>query len=305
MKLFDMHCDTPLEMYLKGQGLEENDLHVSLNKAGNIEKYVQCAAVWSDASLSDRDCLNRFFLSSEYLKSQLSKFGIPLIKTGGQLDVSRGFILTVEGARLISGELSNIDILYDIGVRIMTLVWKDEDSVGGAWNTDIGLTPLGHAVVERCLDVGIIPDVSHGSRKLVSEVLDIMHSRGRMPLATHSNAYSVCPHDRNLSDGDIRRIADMGGLCGISFCPPHLSCGNASVSDVFYHIDKYIDLGGRKNVCFGCDFDGIDETPEGINDLSSMKILFDAASHRYGEDTAEDIFYNNAYNYMKSNLPTS
>lgn len=305
MKLFDMHCDTPLEMYLKGQELDCNDLHVSLDKADGIEKYIQCAAVWSDASLSDRDCLDRFFAASRYLKSQLSICGVPLITSSCQLGVERGFILTVEGARLISGELSNIDILYALGVRIITLVWKGEDSVGGAWDTDMGLTPLGHAIVEKCLDIGIIPDISHGSRKLISEVLDIMNVHGRIPLATHSNAYSVCRHDRNLADSDIRRIADMGGLCGISFCIPHLRDGDASVDDIFCHIDKYIDLGGRKNVCFGCDFDGIDTTPEGINDLSSMKMLFDAASRRYGEDTAEDIFYNNAYNYMKSNLPAS
>ncbi len=304
MKLFDMHCDTPLELYLRRQGLADNTLHVSLDKAADFDNYIQCAAVWSDASLSDGDCFYRFSEAVSYLKNQLAMWKTPLIKSSGQLDCDRGLILTVEGARLICGELSRIDDLYNAGVRIMTLVWKGSDSIGGAWDTDIGLTPLGRSVVEKCLDVGIIPDVSHGSRRLTSEVLEIMKSHGKAPLATHSNAFSVCSHSRNLDDDTISEIASVNGLCGISFCTFHLSEAKAGMNDIFYHIDKYIDLGGSENVCFGCDFDGISETPEGIKDLSSMKILFDAAVRRYGSDTAENIFYNNAYKYMKSNLPS-
>lgn len=303
MKLFDMHCDTPLELYLRGQNISDNDLHVSLKKAAAFEKYTQCAAIWSDASLSDSDCLERFRAASDSFKRQLSEIGLPLIEYKEQLDTKRGFILTVEGARLICGELDNIDMLQRCGVRIMTLVWSGNDSVGGAWNTDSGLTPLGHAIVEACLDTGIIPDISHGSKKLSEDVIDIMKKRGRAPLATHSNCLSVRQHPRNLDDKTIREICALGGICGISFCPDHLSDGEASADDIFRHIDRYIDLGGAKNVCFGCDFDGISKTPHGVDDISSMKILFDAACRRYGEAAAEDIFYNNAYNYMKNTLP--
>lgn len=303
MKLFDMHCDTPLELYLKNQRLCDNDLHVSLNKADSFEKYIQCAAVWSNASLSDRDCLDQFKKAADYFEGELSDLSMRLITTKAQLDTHRGFILTVEGARLICGELSTLDMLYRRGVRILTLVWKGEDSIGGAWDTDMGLTPLGHAVAQKCLDIGIIPDISHGSRKLSHEVIEIMKHANIPPLATHSNAAGAYKNPRNLDDDTVRSMCTLGGLCGISLCTHHLADGDVTFDDIFKHIDKYIDLGGEKNVCFGCDFDGIDKTPEGIKDLSSMMLLFDRAATRYGSAVAEDIFYNNAYNYMKSVLP--
>lgn len=304
MKLFDMHCDTPLELYRNGTSIRSNSLHVSLDKAADFEKYIQCAAIWSDSSLSDSDCLERFQKSAAYFKNQLGISGTPLIEGADKLNADRGFILTVEGARLICGELSNLDMLYDCGVRILTLVWKGEDSIGGAWDTDMGLTPLGRAVVEKCLDIGIIPDISHGSRKLSHEVIDMLKSADIPPLATHSNAVGAYKHPRNLDDDTVHRICDLGGICGISLCTDHLADSYPSFDDIFKHIDKYIDLGGAKNVCFGCDFDGIKKTPAGISDLSSMKSLYNEAVKKYGSTVTEDIFFNNAYNYMKRILPT-
>ena len=65
----------------------------------------------------------------------------------------------------------------------------------------------------------------------------------------------------------------MGGLCGINLCPDHLCGGNASCDDVLRHIERYINLGGEENIALGCDFDGISEVPDGIEDISRLPRL--------------------------------
>ena len=305
MKLFDLHCDTPLELFLKKEKLCRNSLHISLEKAGKFERYIQCAAVWSDPRLTEDECFRRFFEAAEYFKGELSLCDVPLIKTKKDLNdcTQRGAILAVEGARLLRGEPDGIAALYNEGVRILTLVWKGSDLAGGAWDTNKPLSPQGTECVERCLDTGIIPDVSHGSPELISRVLDIAEKRGVSPLATHSNSFSVYPHRRNLSDELFRRICHMGGLGGINLCPDHLCGGNASCEDVLRHIERYINLGGEENIALGCDFDGISEVPDGIEDISRLPRLYDAVSKRFGAKSADRLFFENAYKYMLNNLP--
>lgn len=305
MKLFDLHCDTPLELFLKKEKLCRNSLHISLEKAGKFERYIQCAAIWSDPQLTEDECFRRFFEAAEYFKGELSLCGVPLIKTKKDLNncTQRGAILAIEGARLLRGEPDGIAALYNEGVRILTLVWKGSDLAGGAWDTNEPLSPQGTECVEMCFDTGIIPDVSHGSPELIARVLDIAEKRGVSPLATHSNSYSVYPHRRNLSDELFRRICHMGGLCGINLCPDHLCGGNASCDDVLRHIERYINLGGEENIALGCDFDGISEVPDGIEDISRLPRLYDAVAKHFGAKSADRLFFENAYKYMLNNLP--
>ena len=305
MKLFDLHCDTPLELFLKKEKLCRNSLHISLEKAGKFERYIQCAAIWSNPQLTEDECFRRFFEAAEYFKGELSRCGVPLIKTKKDLNncTQRGAILAVEGARLLRGEPDSIAALYNEGVRILTLVWKGSDLAGGAWDTNEPLSPQGTECVEMCFDTGIIPDVSHGSPELIARVLDIAEKRGVSPLATHSNSFSVYPHRRNLSDELFRQICHMGGLCGINLCPDHLCGGNASCEDVLRHIERYINLGGEENIAFGCDFDGISEVPDGIEDISRLPRLYDAVAKRFGAKCADRLFFENAYKYMLNNLP--
>ena len=305
MKLFDLHCDTPLELFLKKEKLYKNSLHISLEKAEEFEKYIQCAAIWSDPKLTEDQCFQRFFEAAEFFKGELSRCGVTLIKTKRDLNDStrRGAILAVEGARLLRGEPDGIASLYNEGVRILTLVWKGSDWAGGAWDTNGPLSPQGAECVEMCFDTGIIPDVSHGSPELISRVLDIAEKRGASPLATHSNSFSVNPHRRNLSDDLFRRICHMGGLCGINLCPDHLCGGNASRDDILRHIEHYINLGGEENIALGCDYDGISEVPDGIEDISHLPRLYDAAVKRFGAKSADRLFFENANKYMLNNLP--
>ena len=301
MKLADLHCDTPFELFNKKLHIAENDLHISLEKADFLEKYVQVAAIWSCFEKDNNACYNDFFEIINYFKAQA---GDMVCYNSSQLITSgkNAFVLAVEDARLLNGDIKRLYRLKDVGVKLMTLTWKDTSFIGGAWNTDMGLTDFGRECVSKMLKIGIIPDVSHGSVQLLQDVYKLSRKVGKPFCATHSNSFSICGHRRNLTDDNARLIAECGGIVGISLCSAHLSDDTATIDHILKHIDHYISHIGEDAVAFGCDFDGVSTLPCGINDITSIKHIFSACSRKYGERLCEKIFFNNVYNFLLNNI---
>ena len=292
MKLFDLHCDTISEMYASGQRLSDNTLDISLRKAEKYEQYSQLFAIYSTQRLPDEDNWARFFC--------ILRHAMPELKRSARFTP----YLAVEGGKLLGGDLSRLDILYEKGVRFLTLVWGDTCCVGGAHNTDIGLTPFGRDVVRRCLELGIVPDLSHSSDVTFAEACEIAEAAGKPVIATHSNSRAVCNHRRNLTDDMFRRIRDLGGIVGISMCRPHLSeTGVCTVDTVLAHIEHDLSLGGENTLCMGGDLDGIgDAAPDGIRTVADMEKIADAmAAHGYSDTLIGKIMYQNAADFMARN----
>ena len=309
MKLFDLHCDTPYEMAHKNAPLTQNDLHISLEKTAPYQVYIQSAAVWSDCRLSDGDAWEEYLRISQRFALEVencpnaflgrTKEDVRRALTTGE----RCFIPAVEDARILCGELSRLSILQNNGVRFLTLTWAGETCIGGSHDTNGPLTEFGRDVVKKCFDLHIIPDVSHASRAVTAEVVQMAKAHSKPIVATHANAFSVHPHTRNLTDEEFRSIADCGGIVGISLCPEHLTtdtCGIAAVAD---HIRHYIRLGGENTVCLGCDFDGITETPEELSDVSCLVRLADHLNMEGIPSRAIDkLFFDNACGFAVENF---
>lgn len=296
MKFADLHCDTPYRMYNE----PTSDLHITSEKTSVFEKYTQVNAFWSDCGKTDADCYRAFI---DIYDNFISKFENRVCFSKKDVESKDiAFILSVEDLRIVEDKPERLNELFNKGIRIATLTWKDTNILGGAWNTDTGLTEYGHLITEEMLRIGIIPDLSHGSRKLIRDVYEICKKSGKSFCATHSNSFSVYSHKRNLTDEDARLIADTGGIIGISLYPTHLSKNNSDTNTVINHIDHYINLVGCDSVGFGCDFDGIDLLPSGISDVSSMLQFLDKLSSKYGEALAEKILYNNVNNYLLNNM---
>ncbi len=301
MKLADLHCDTPLEMYKHDCNLKNDILHISLTHTDAFEAYIQCAAIWSDYRLSAEEAFDIFKKAAKDFRIKADS----LLCTDGKklTDNSTAFILCVEDARILCGNMDRLFQLYLEGVRILTLVWKGHSEIGGGWDTNEGLTPFGRSVVEACFALGIIPDVSHGSWALCKNVLKMAEDAGKPVIATHSNAYAVTHTSRNLPDTLFRKIAETGGVTGISLCPAHLTTDSICTSDdVLRHMEHYISVAGENAVCLGCDFDGIDETPEDLYNISCMESFYDKVSGRLGSRTADKIFFENAFHFLKKHI---
>ncbi len=310
MNLFDLHCDTATRMYSEKQGFFENDFHVSLKKAKYINKYAQAMAIWTDKRLSDPQGYERFLAVRENLDNEVKinchKVGIANNSSDLVRLVNSGLtplILAVEDARILENDVARLHTLHSKGVRILTLNWYGDTCIGGAHDTQNGLTDFGKEVVKSCFNIGIIPDVSHCSFKGTLDTIEIATKANKPIIASHSDAYSVNPHSRNLLDSDFLSIKMLGGIVGINLCPEHLEAnGSADIPSVLRHIEHYMSLGGEDTLCMGCDLDGT-SLPKDINGIEDMyKIAEAMQKHNYSTELTEKILYKNAYEFFVKNL---
>lgn len=311
LKLFDMHCDTAIQLYRMNRDLYDNDLQISLKKAECFDKYVQLAAFFTYPQLSDEEGWEVFLSARKNFIAQCEKYGVRIIKTADDLadfqnsDERFAVILAVEDMRILGGKLERVAEMYDLGVRVGTLLWGGETIIGGSHNTEHGLTEFGKAALAEMLRVGIVPDVSHASFKSTDEIMDMCEAFGKSPVATHMNSYTERAHTRNLTDLRYSRLTSLGGVAGISLCPDHLAddADTCSACDVLRHILQYREL-NKGGVGFGCDYDGT-RPPQDLSDISKLPTVAEKLrDHGLTEAEIEQIFFGSVCEFMMKNLPS-
>ena len=215
-------------------------------------------------------------------------------------------ILAIEGADALEGELSNLNYFYDRGVRLITLTWNHDNEISGsiAGDTGAGLTDFGREVVCSMFKMGIIVDVSHISKRGFWDVYKLAKKYNKPFVASHSNAYSICAHPRNLDDEQIEAIVETGGCIGINFYADFLSeKGEAGVDDILKHMEHMIKLGAERNIGFGTDFDGMSRTPSGVSGVQSMGAVIARMEKRgFSQEFVENISYYNFLNCFRKIL---
>ena len=296
--LFDLHCDTFLKLYYNNCSLYNSKTHISYDKLKCFSPYIQVGAIWSDSKFSNDDSFANYLNTINHLKSINIETALSVNKLN---DLS--FILAVEDARLLNGDITRLDKLYKDGVRFLTLNWKGESCIGGGWDTCSPLTSFGKEVVKKCADEKIIIDLSHSSVNVQKEVIEMASIYSFSPVFSHSDSYSVCHHKRNIADGIFKEIVAHNGLVGISLAPMHLeNNGEASIYSLLTHIEKYLELGGENSICLGCDVDGVDSLPKDISSIADLSIVHSVFIKEFGKKITDKIYFSNAYNYALKNL---
>lgn len=183
-------------------------------------------------------------------------------------------VLALEGAEPLEGSPELLDIFYRLGVRALSLTWNhrnhfadgtDEDSAGG------GLTRAGRALVREMGGKRIILDLAHISKRCFFEALELSE---KPPLVSHANARQLCDHPRNLTDEQLKALADRGGVIGLSIYPAFISGeAKATLEQLLDHFVHIAGLIGAEHLAFGSDFDGVHCTVEGIRDASDYNSL--------------------------------
>jgi len=128
----------------------------------------------------------------------------------------------VEGGHMIEGDLQKLETFYNRGVRYMTLTWNNSpgwasshaDEKNPNYKGQKGLTDFGKQVVQRMNQLGMIVDVSHVGE---ATFWDVIKTTTKPIIASHSNAYSICPVSRNLKDEQILAIGKNGGVIHLNF----------------------------------------------------------------------------------------
>lgn len=220
-------------------------------------------------------------------------------------DIERAFgsgriasLLGMEGGHAIENSLGALRAYYQVGVRYMTLTHSNSlDWVDSATDTALhdGLTRFGEEVVREMNRLGMLVDLSHVSAAAMHDVLDVAEAP---VIFSHSAAFALIPHPRNVPDDVLRRLPQNGGVVMVCFVEPFVNNESmawwdlppeerekreqppATLEEVADHIEHIRDVAGIEHVGIGSDFDGISRGPIGLEDVSKFPDLFAELSRR-------------------------
>jgi len=181
--------------------------------------------------------------------------GLDQLSPGGPV----GLTLHLEGGQPLAGQLSMLKVFYRLGVRSLQFAWygRNELADSTAEQRPGGLSRFGRDVVKAMNDLGMLIDLSHVAEPCFYDVLE---TSTQPVIASHSNAKALVSHHRNLTDDQIKAVADTGGLAGVVFYPKFVAETDPSIEDVLDHIDHMTSLAGVDHIAVGPDF--VDYAPD-------------------------------------------
>lgn len=330
MQAFDMHCDTLMALRdarIAGapKSFLTNDLHIDLQKLKKGDYMLQCMAAFVDmgepvsplvAALEEIDIFYEIMRKYPDDIAQVKTFAdIEKNKAAGKISA----MLTIEEGGACLGNLAVLRMLYELGVRMMTLTWNYKNELGfpnsiphnindvfpcGA-NTVDGLTETGIAFLSEMERLHMAIDVSHLSD---AGFFDVAKHTTKPFIASHSNARAVCSHVRNLTDDMLRTFGERGCLLGINYCAAFLDeqedetkC-QSTAALMAKHMKYIQNVAGLDVLALGSDFDGIEHNLE-LADASYLPLLYEEMKRQgFHESEIEKVFYKNALRVFKELL---
>ncbi|KAF2010377.1 hypothetical protein BU24DRAFT_436530 [Aaosphaeria arxii CBS 175.79] len=220
--------------------------------------------------------------------------------------------LAVEGLHLIGDSYSKLRSYYSSGVRLITLTHNCHNSYADSALLSLpgglgpsqpkwgGISEAGQGIVREMNRLGVIVDLSHASADTMRAALgagnrDSQDSKpweGTLapPVFSHSNAFGLCPHPRNVPDDVLHLLKQRDGVVMVTFSPDFVSCqwpdgkpiqgelpervdANLTIPQVVRHMRYIGDMIGYDHVGIGSDFDGVPFVLEGLEDVSKYPLL--------------------------------
>lgn len=235
--------------YLKQEGRDEASLKAAVSKADRLldlieERIGECGGKAALATTPEELWQNKF---------------------KGVKSVVRG----IENGYAIGLDIDNVDRFRSRGVAYMTLCHNGDNDICDSHKGNHehnGLSEFGKRVVERMNRVGMMVDLSHASEK---SFWDALECSSKPIICSHSSSRALCDHTRNLTDEQMRALAESGGVAQVCMYGGFLNKKeeDATVNDAVRHIMHMIDVMGVDHVGIGSDFDGGGGIP-GLEDAS-------------------------------------
>lgn len=226
--VFDAHCDTLGKCASRGIdiGRFQPKGHIDLIKLEEGGVRYQVFAAFVHPSQSHRGFFDLAMRMNSALHIALEAYPSKLRLVTSRTDlkaettnVQTGAIFGIEGAHPLEGEIKNLHKFYEKGLRLLTLTWNNPNPFAdsSAVNPEAGgLTELGVKLIKEMNNLGIIPDLSHGSPGALRDVIKVSK---KPVLVSHSCCKSICNIHRNLTNQQIKAVAASGGVIGVNFFP--------------------------------------------------------------------------------------
>ncbi|UCD64068.1 MAG: dipeptidase [Candidatus Zixiibacteriota bacterium] len=243
----DMHSDTPLRMK-RGFDIaaRSNDGQMDLPRLVEGGTDLQVFACYVSTGTPKEECRPKVDELIDTLTAQIARnsdrIGICLTAAEAESLVAEGKVASfigIENGVAIAGDLANLEHFYNRGVRYLTLTHTASSDwcISSADTAPAfgGLTDFGREVVHKMNELGMIIDISHASVEAVDEVLKLTTSP---VIASHSCVHAICPHDRNLTDEQIKAVAANGGVIGINYFSGYISADYSRMMDSLFEAQE-------------------------------------------------------------------
>ncbi len=241
----------------------------------------------------------RALIQARELRSLAERSALSLVLRRADL-WSDGFkgLLALEGLHALAGREETLAEFHSAGFRMMGLThFFDNDVAGSAHGIEkYGLTAFGRVLIPRMESLGITIDLAHASPAAIADTLSIAT---RPVVVSHGGVQGTCPGPRNLSDAQLGRIAENGGVVGIGYWKGAVC--DASVTGIVAAILHVISVAGIEHVGLGSDFDGTIASPF---DTTGLPMVTEALLKAgLSEDDLAKVLGGNVRRVLTANLP--
>jgi membrane dipeptidase len=163
-----------------------------------------------------------------------------------------GLMLSLEGVEGLEGDPAAIDEWWERGVRMVGLTWNHPNEfAGGISSPEQGVTPAGRELLRRLDELGAILDLAHASEPTWD---DALAEFGGAVVVSHAGCRAVRDHPRNLSDDQLERLAERGGVLGMMALALVVDPDRPTVERLVDHVDHAVAVMGIEHVGLGADF---------------------------------------------------
>lgn len=347
--LFDGHNDLPWALRQAGDvtfkrldlSKDQPELMTDIPRlrAGGVKAQFWSVYIPSNQPDPARTVVQQIDLVHRMIERYPETFALALTADDVERAVAQGKIASligIEGGVAIEGDLAMLRGFARLGARYMTLTHNVTLDWADAATDDPksdGLSPFGERVVREMNRLGMLIDLSHVSP---ATMLDALRVSKAPVIASHSSAFAIAPHPRNVPDEVLKALPANGGVVMVNFFsgfivgdhvkramaerqrlraehPDRAAYARAlaewtranptprgTLSDVADHIDHIVKIAGIDHVGIGSDFDGIESTPEGLEDVSTFPRLTEELLRRgYSDDDVRKVLGGNALRALR------
>jgi membrane dipeptidase len=185
--------------------------------------------------------------SPERVVAVRTRSDLDLVERGERL----GLVLALEGVEPFGYELWGADLFWELGLRMASLTWNRRNPFADGAAEEGGLSRLGRSLLPRLAERGVVLDLAHASPQLFDQCLEAYAGR---VCVTHAGCRAVNDHPRNLTDAQLRALADRDGIFGLMLHPLAIDPQQPTIARVIDHLDHAASVIGPERVCLAGDW---------------------------------------------------
>jgi len=323
MTLADAHSDLLMELvFFRAEERPFASRWLPKLEAGGVQIQV-CALFSDDLDLPELALRKALLGVGEFDRAIAENPSVVAVRTIADLETAlapgrRGLVLSIEGMEPLGYDPGLIDVFCSLGVRMASLTWNRRNPFadGVAEAPAGGLSEIGRALVDRMTALPIAFDLAHANEGTFFELLE--RTGDRPVLVSHALCRALVDIPRNLSDEQLRLLAERDGVVGLMALPFVVHESEWTIARLIDHVDHLVQTVGVRHVCLGGDFARQLERSgthgaaavtlateiEGLAGPEDYPRLLEALADRgYGDEDVHAIASGNLLRVLRATLP--